>query len=84
MSNEKMWEAWDTGENPTGYDTYDNEYGKTYCYYSPLYIRDKKVGIVCVEVEIENVYKEILDNTIRLWGMGASIREECWQISNVT
>ena len=61
-----MWEAWDTGKNPTGYDTYDNKYGKTYAYYSPLFIDSRKVGIVCVEVEIEDVNEAILNNTINL------------------
>ena len=61
----KMWEAWETGQRPVGYDTYDNEYGKTYAYYTPLFIGDRKAGVIGVEVEIADVNQGILDNTIR-------------------
>ena len=61
----KMWEAWNSGKSPTGYDVYDNEYGKTYAYYTPLIINDKKIGVIGVEVEIESVNKEILNRTIQ-------------------
>ena len=60
-----MWEAWNTEKRPEGYDTYDNEYGKTYAYYTPLFIEGKKLGIIGVEVEIAAVNHEILFATIR-------------------
>ena len=61
----RMWEAWNTGKKATGYDTYDNEFGKTYAYYSPLTISGEKIGVIGVEVEIANVNKAILHNSIR-------------------
>ena len=63
--HEKMWEAWNTGKQPSGYDTYDNEYGRTYAFYKPFYVNDKKLGVIGVEVSIAKVNKEILLNSIR-------------------
>ena len=60
-----MWEAWKTGKQPSGYDTYDNEYGRTYAFYKPFYVNDKKLGVIGVEVSIAKVNKEILLNSIR-------------------
>ncbi|MBB5225129.1 GGDEF domain-containing protein [Treponema ruminis] len=59
------WEAWNSGIQPSGYDSFDNEYGKTYAYYMPLYIGTKKLGLIGVEVFISAVNKEILRATIR-------------------
>ncbi len=61
----KEWEAWNTGVRPEGYDTFDNEYGKTLAFYTPFYIGDKKLGIIGCEVEIARVNKDILDATIQ-------------------
>ena len=60
-----MWEAWETGKRPRGYDTYDNQYGKTYAYYTPLFINGQKLGIIGIEVEIGKVNHEILRATLR-------------------
>ncbi len=62
--HEKMWEAWNTGEIPEGYDTYDNEFGKTYAYYMPLIINGKKLGVIGTEVEIDAVNREIFNRTL--------------------
>ena len=70
--HEKMWEAWNTGKSPTGYDTYDNEYGRTYAYYTPLIVDGKKIGVIGTEVEIDVVNRAIFYNTLKqLAGMGA-------------
>jgi diguanylate cyclase (GGDEF)-like protein len=60
-----MWEAYNTGENPHGYDVYDNEFGHTYAYYSPLIIDGEVIGVVSAEVEVDVVNKEILYNTVQ-------------------
>ncbi len=60
-----LWEAWDTGVAPEGYDYYDNEYGRTYAYYAPAYVSGEKTGIIGVEIEIAAVDQAILANTIR-------------------
>ena len=62
--HQKMWEAWNTGEIPKGYDTYDNQYGKTYAYYMPLIINGQKMGLIGTEVEIEAVNREIFNRTL--------------------
>ena len=61
----KMWEAWNTGLTPKGYDTYDNEYGKTYAFYLPLFVNGKKIGVIGTEVAIEAVNQAILENTLK-------------------
>lgn len=63
--HQKEWEAWNSGVRPTGYDTFDNEYGKTFAFYTPFYIGDKKLGIIGCEVGIATVNKKILDATIQ-------------------
>ena len=66
----KMWESWEKGLTPKGYDTYDNEYGKTYAFYLPLFVNGKKIGVIGTEVEIEAVNQAILENTLeQLFGM---------------
>ena len=60
-----MWQTWETGKRVRGYDYYDNEYGRTYAYYTPLIIQGNKLGVIGVEVEIANVDKAILSNSIR-------------------
>lgn len=63
--HEHMWKAWETGEFTPGYDIYDNEYGKTYACYYPLWIDGEKIGVVCADIEIEAVNRTILLNAIR-------------------
>lgn len=63
--HKKEWEAWETGKRPAGYDTFDNELGKTYAYYTPVYISGRKLGIIGVEVEIAKVNSAILMATIQ-------------------
>ncbi len=60
-----MWEAYNTGENPHGYDVYDNELGHTYAYYSPLIIDGEVIGVVSAEIEVDTVNKDILYNTMQ-------------------
>ena len=66
--HEKMWEAWNTGIAPNGYDVYGDEYeyGNTYAYYTPLTIHGKKIGVIGAEIEIEKVNRRILKNSVRL------------------
>ncbi len=72
--HQRMWEAWETGKRPQGYDTYDNEYGRTYAFYTPLYINGTKTGLIGVEVEIDKVNKAILRNTlIQMARIGATL-----------
>ena len=61
----RLWEAWETGKRPKGYDIFDSEKGKTYAYYTPLFINGQKLGIIGIEVEIGKVNHEILRATLR-------------------
>ena len=72
-----MWEAWETGKSPAGYDYYDNEYGRTYAYYVPLLINGEKMGVIGVEVEIANVNKAILNNSLRQIAMVGAVLVVC-------
>jgi len=69
--HQKMWEAWNTGKKPQGYDEYDNEYGKTYAYYTPVFVDGKKLGLIGTEVEIAAVNSAILKRAVvQTAGMG--------------
>ncbi|MBR1523867.1 MAG: PP2C family protein-serine/threonine phosphatase [Lachnospiraceae bacterium] len=55
-----MWEAWNTGKNPSGFDVFDNEYGHTFAYYSPVYINGEEIGLVCADISVDKVNDSIL------------------------
>lgn len=59
-----LWEAWNTGKSPHGYDSFDNDYGKTYAYYTPLIIHGEKLGVIVTEVDIDAVNTAILNNSL--------------------
>ena len=61
-----MWEAWETGRPSSGYDVYDDsyQYGNTYAYYVPLYIGERKMGLIGVDFSIEKVNHNIMSHTI--------------------
>ena len=63
--HKKMWEAWNTGKMPHGFDSYDNEFGKTYAWYVPLYLAGEKLGVIGAEVEITDYNRAIAANTLR-------------------
>ena len=64
-AHEKIWEAWNTGEAPSGYEMYDNEYGKTYAWYYPLYVGGNKLGLIATEVEVSEYNNTVAVNTFR-------------------
>ena len=66
-----MWEAWETGKIPSGHDVSDNEFGKTYEYYSPLIIDGKIIGVITVEMDSVQLNQEIIRLTA-LQAMGAT------------
>ena len=63
----REWEAWNTGLRPSGFDTFHNEYGNDYAWYSPVFINGIKLGLIGVEVDIADVNFKILHNTV--WQM---------------
>ena len=67
-----MWKTYEEGESQHTYDVINNKYGNTYAFYSPLIIEGKVQGLICVDVEIDTINREILKNSILLTvGIGA-------------
>lgn len=59
-----QWDAWFSGKPPSGYQVWDNEWGHTYAYYTPLFIGGKKLGLIGTEIEVATVNKGILRNVL--------------------
>ena len=60
-----QWEAWFTGRKLDKSQVWDNEWGHTYAYYTPLIINGKKLGLIGTEVEVKTVNEGILNNTLK-------------------
>ena len=66
-----MWDAWFSGKKPKGYQVWNNEWGHTYAYYTPLIINGTKMGLIGTEIEVNDVNTEILKDTFtQLMGIG--------------
>ena len=65
--HQRMWEAWETGKRPSGYDIYDDSYtyGSTYAYYTPLIINGNKLGVIGVEIGIAKYNHDIFIATLQ-------------------
>ena len=60
---------WNTWYNATKYDDvyeWDNEWGNTYSYYTPLVINNECIGLVVTEINVSDVNGMILRSTIFL------------------
>ena len=58
------WDTWFSGERQKDFQVWDNDWGYTYAYYSPLIINGEKLGLIVAEVNVKTVYKTVLTNTI--------------------
>ena len=58
------WKTWDTGECLDTFDEFNNNWGHTYGYYTPLIINGQKVGLIVTELEVATINKAILKNTL--------------------
>ena len=68
-----QWEAWFSGKKPEGYQVWNNEWGHTYAYYTPLIINGKKLGLIGTEISVETVNKAILKDTFKqIFGIGVT------------
>ncbi len=61
-----LWKTWETGKKQNGYQEWNNAWGHTYSYYTPVTIKGKTLGIIGTEVAVEKVNSEILNNTISI------------------
>ncbi len=69
-----QWDAWFSGKKPEGYQVWDNAWGHTYAYYTPLIIDGVKLGLIGTEVEVAAVNHTILLNTGKqLAGIGLAL-----------
>ena len=59
-----MWEAWHSGKNPSGFDVFDNEFGYTYAYYSPVWVNNNEIGLVCADISVKKVNSTIIKNVL--------------------
>ena len=60
-----QWETWFTGKKLDTSQVWDNEWGHTYAYYTPLIINGKKRGLIGTEIEVKTVNEGILKNALR-------------------
>ena len=63
-----QWRAWFTGERQDDFETWNNEWGHTYAYYTPLIIDGQKLGLIGTEIEVADVNKTILTLSIKIAG----------------
>ncbi len=61
-----LWKVWDAKEALHEFEIYNNEFGYTYAYYSPLIIDGKPLGLVTVDYEIDAVNHEILSRVFNI------------------
>ena len=60
-----LWNTYLTGKDQNEYFEWDNDWGHTYSYYTPLILNGKCEGLVCAEVDVENVNSGILAATFK-------------------
>lgn len=66
-----QWDTWFTGERQNKFQVWNNEWGHTYAFYVPLYIKGQKLGLIGAEFQVEDVNKEILRNAVvQILGVG--------------
>lgn len=71
--HQKLWATWETGQQQEGFDESDNSYGRTYAFYTPVYMNGELVGLVGAETFTETINKELLKNALNEMAMMAVI-----------
>ncbi len=61
-----MWETWFTGQKQADVLEFDNSWGHTYSYYTPLIINGQKMGLVAAEIEVSDVDSGIIASSLKL------------------
>ena len=59
------WDTWFNGKALEGYQLWNNAWGHTYAYYTPLYINGHKLGLIGTEIDVDKVNRVIVGNTIK-------------------
>ncbi len=68
-----LWETWRRGEELNVFQAWDNEYGQTYSYYSPIVIDGEELGMIGGEIDIDNINKVALGNALIIIAAMAAI-----------
>ena len=63
--HEIMWRTWETGQKQNGYKEWDNSWGHTYAYYTPLVINGRTIGLVTTEMSFASINADILRSTLK-------------------
>ena len=58
-----LYKVWEKGEDSDDYDTFSNNYMSTNSYYNLVKIDDKKVGIICVDIDVSTLRSFINSGT---------------------
>lgn len=64
-NHRRFWESWETGKRSVGTEIFEKEVGRTFAYYTPVFINGQKMGIIGVEVEVSSITNAILNATLR-------------------
>ena len=67
--NAALWETWEKGEQINKMDAYNNDLGRTFAGYAPLWIDGEKLGVVIAEMNIDDLLGSIRDSSIELFLM---------------
>lgn len=62
----RLFDTWRTGKLLDDYDIFDNEYGRTYSYYIPVYINAEKRGLIGVDLDIDYVNGNLIGEAVAL------------------
>ena len=60
-----LWEAWNSGKAPMGFDVSNNEYGYNYNYCMPLIIGGERIGLICADIDVYAVNDTIISMVAR-------------------
>ncbi|MBR1639963.1 MAG: GGDEF domain-containing protein [Treponema sp.] len=55
-----QWASWFTGKKQNDVQVWNNQWGYTYAYYTPLIINGQKLGLVAAEVDVSSVNHSIV------------------------
>ena len=61
-----LFDTWRSGKLLDEYDVFDNEYGRSYSYYIPLYIEAEKAGVIGVDLDTDYVNANLIGESIAL------------------
>ena len=61
----RIWEAWDTGKRPKGYDVLNENHEEFYAYYTPLFINGQKLGLIGIKTDVNEMKRAIGMVTMR-------------------